>query len=120
VTVNEYDPAVVAVPLSVPELNVAPGGAVPLKVNVYGGVPPVAANVMPIDEPTATLLKPAVVMARVAGTMVTEMVADALLFAESDAVTPKEKEPATVGVPCNWPLFDTCKPGGIVPVVVNV
>jgi hypothetical protein len=112
---------VVAVPLSVPfELKLAPGGAVPLRLNTNGGTPPVAVNVTPIEEPTATLLKAPVVITRGAGTMVIEIVADALLFAESDAVTPKEKGPAAVGVPCNCPPFDTCKPGGRPPVVLNV
>jgi hypothetical protein len=71
---------------------------------------------MPIEEPTGTLLNAAVVMTRGAATMVTEMVADALLFAASDAVTPKEKEPVAVGVPCNCPPFDNCRPGGKPPV----
>jgi hypothetical protein len=123
VIVNEYDPTVVAVPLSVPALKLVPVGAVPLRLNTKGGTPPVAANAIPIEEPTWTLLKGPVVMTRGAGTMVTEMVADALLFAGSEAVTPKEKEPDAVGVPCNCPLFDNCKPGGkppALPVTINV
>ena len=112
VTVNVYDPAVVAVPLSVPRVKLVPVGGVPLKVNTNGGTPPVAANVTPTDEPTGTLLNPAVVMTRGAATIVTEMVADAVLFAVSAAVTPKEKEPMAVGVPCNCPPFDNCRPGG--------
>jgi hypothetical protein len=112
-TVNVYDPTVVAVPLSKPaELKVVPVGAVPVRVNTNGGTPPVAVNAMPTEEPTATLLKAVVVTTRGAGTMVIEMVADAVLFAGSDAVTPKEKEPVAVGVPCSCPLFDNFKPGG--------
>src|SRR5580704_353271 len=121
VTVNEYDPTVVAVPLRVPvELRLAPGGVVPLRLNTNGGTPPVAVNVTPNEEPTDTLLNAPVVMTRGAGTMVIAMVADALLFAESDAVTPKEKGPGAVGVPCTCPLFDTCKPGGKPPEAINV
>ena len=123
-TVNGYDPAVVAVPLSKPaELKVVPAGAVPLRLNTNGGTPPVAANAMPTEEPTVTLLKAVVVMTRGAGTIVIEMVADAVLFAGSDAVTPKEKEPVAVGVPCSCPEFDSCKPGGKLPaalVTINV
>jgi hypothetical protein len=121
VTLNEYDPTVVAVPLNVPfELRLAPGGAVPLRLNTNGGTPPVAVNAMPIEEPTGTLLKAPVVITRGPGTMVIEIVADALLLTESDAVTPTEKGPGAVGVPCNTPLFDTCKPGGRPPVALNV
>jgi hypothetical protein len=112
VTVNGYDPTVVAVPLSVPKLKLVPAGAVPVRLNTNGGTPPVAANAIPTEEPTCTLLKAPVVMTRGAGTMVIEMVADTLLFAESDAITPKEKEPGAVGVPCNCPPFDNCRPGG--------
>src|ERR1700729_3754227 len=118
---NEYDPGVVAVPLSVPfELRLAPAGAVPLRLNTSGGTPPDAVNAMPNEEPAATLLKAPVVITRGAATMVTEMVADALLLAVSDAVTPKENGPGVVGVPCNVPLFATCKPGGKLPVALNV
>ena len=113
VTVNVYDPAVVTVPLSVPfDAKVVPAGADPPKLNVNGGTPPVAANVMPTEEPTCTLPKAPVVITNGAATMVMETVPDPLLPAVSVAVTPKEKDPGAVGVPCSCPLFATCKPGG--------
>ena len=90
-----------------------PVGAVPLNVKTSGGTPPVAANVIPTEEPTCRGLKAPVVMTRGAGTMVIEMIADAVLLAGSDAITPSKKDPAVVGVPCNWPPFDSCSPGGI-------
>lgn len=115
VTVNAYEPIAVAVPLKVPFKNVAPGGVLPLTLKTNGGTPPVAANVTANPEPTATLLMAPVVMTRGPGTIVTEMVPEPLLFAESDAVTPKEKVPTAVGVPLISPLFATVRPGGKVP-----
>src|SRR5277367_5957055 len=74
VTVKEYDPAVVTVPLSVLLAKLVPGGADPLRLKVSGGTPPVAAKVALNGEPAWTLLNAAVVITRGAATMVTEAV----------------------------------------------
>jgi hypothetical protein len=97
----------------------APGGVDPLKANVYGGTPPMAANVTPNEEPAWMLLKAPVVISSGAGTIVIDTVPDPLLPLESVAVTPKEKAPGVVGVPCNCPLLAISMPGGKPPVAVN-
>jgi hypothetical protein len=120
VTVKEYDPAVVAIPLRTPlELKLAPAGADPLRVNVKGGTPPLAANAMPMEEPACTLPKAPVVITKAAGVIVIEMVPEPLLLAESDAVTLNEYVPGVVGIPCNTPVFDICIPGGNPPAALS-
>jgi len=111
---------VVTVPLSVALAKDAPGGVDPLKANVYGGTPPVAANVTPIEEPACTLLKAPVVISSGAATTVIDTVPDPLFPMESVAVTPIEKLPGVVGVPCNCPLLATFMPGGKPLVTVKV
>jgi hypothetical protein len=80
---------VVTVPLSVATAKLVPGGD-PLKTNVYGGTPPVAANVTPNEEPAWMLLKGGVVISSGAATIVIDTVPDPLTPLESDAVTPME------------------------------
>lgn len=110
----------VTVPLSVAPLKLAPGGADPLKANVYGGTPPVAVNVTPNDAPACMVLKAPLVISSGAATIVIDTVPDPLLPLESVAVTPNEKLPGVVGVPCNCPLFATVMPGGKLPATLNV
>jgi hypothetical protein len=121
VTVNEYDPTVVAVPLSAPfDAKLVPGGADPVKLKVKGGTPPLAANITATEEPTCVLPNGPVVMISGPATIVTENVAEPLSPAVSAAFTVKLNVPGVVGVPCISPTVVTFNPGGTAPEALKV
>src|SRR5271165_6242107 len=108
-TVKLVLPAAVGVPLIAPvdAFSVNPAGRLPTDIaQLYGVVPPVAANVCEYPTPTCPFANDAVVIVSVGGAIVIDSAAvfDTAGTSESDTFTVKLALPAAVGVPLIAPV----------------
>jgi hypothetical protein len=117
-TVNEEVPAAVGVPLITPEvLSVNPAGKDPELIDqLYGVVPPVAANVDEYEVPAVPPGREEVVICTAVTEAVTVMLRLAVAVCagelESVTLTVNEEVPAVVGVPLITPEVLSVRPAG--------
>lgn len=124
-TVNEYVPAVVGVPLIWPELlNVNPAGKLPELIDqLYGVVPPLAASVAEYEVLATPPGSEDVVICTGVIPAVIAMLRFAVAFCagelESLTATVNAEVPAVVGVPLICPALLSVKPAGREPALTD-